>query len=127
MSSRLALNGRTTEKIFCSRMRRAISCEYCAPKSRTTMDWVSTDECLRLRGRLQQIETITTEDTEVHRETQGNAFRCDPQCPLRLSHVIAHYRTTTFTSFFDTTIVFTICLPAIAAFTFSFASAACST
>src|ERR1700685_2385833 len=33
-------------------MRRAINCEYCAPKSRTTMawlslDWVSTDECLK--------------------------------------------------------------------------------
>jgi len=27
-----------------------MSCEYCAPKSRTTMDWVSTDEFLRLRG-----------------------------------------------------------------------------
>src|SRR5580693_3666693 len=31
-------------------MRRAMSWEYCAPKSRTTMDWVSTDEFLRLRG-----------------------------------------------------------------------------
>src|SRR5436305_9187439 len=29
-------------------MRRAMSCEYCAPKSRTTMDWVSTDESLKL-------------------------------------------------------------------------------
>src|SRR5712692_4717486 len=45
----VALNARTTEKTFCSRMRRAISCEYWAPKSRTTMDWVSTDKCLRSR------------------------------------------------------------------------------
>src|ERR1700677_3903557 len=44
----LAVQGRTTEKTFCSRMRRAISCEYWAPKSRTTIDWVSTDECLKL-------------------------------------------------------------------------------
>src|SRR5580704_4630664 len=28
-------------------MRRAISWEYWAPKSRTTIDWVSTDECLK--------------------------------------------------------------------------------
>src|ERR1700678_862011 len=52
ISSRLALNGRTTEKIFSSRIRRAINCEYCASKSRTTMawfscDWASTDECLK--------------------------------------------------------------------------------
>src|SRR5947208_14939335 len=47
ISSILALQGRTTEKTFCSRTRRAISCEYCAPKSRTTIDWASTDEFLR--------------------------------------------------------------------------------
>src|ERR1700733_15436076 len=28
-------------------MRRAISCVYCAPKSRMTMEWGCTDECLR--------------------------------------------------------------------------------
>src|SRR6266700_3657107 len=49
ISSILVLQGRTTEKTFCSRTRRAISWEYCAPKSRTTIDWVSTDEFLRSR------------------------------------------------------------------------------
>src|SRR5882762_4715212 len=47
ISSTLVLQGRTTEKTFCSRTRRAISWEYCAPKSKTTIDWVSTDEFLR--------------------------------------------------------------------------------
>src|SRR5438552_14807256 len=46
-STTVELQGSTTEKTFCSRMLRAISCEYCAPKSRTTIDWVSTDEFLR--------------------------------------------------------------------------------
>src|ERR1700722_8336547 len=51
-------------------MRRAINWEYCAPKSRTTMDWetgdcgpvdwgtldwFSTDECLRLTRQLQRV------------------------------------------------------------------------
>src|SRR5713226_6686044 len=44
----LAVHGSTTEKTCCSRMRRAMSCEYCAPKSRKTVDWVSTHEFLRL-------------------------------------------------------------------------------
>src|SRR5438445_4195178 len=47
ISSIFELQGRTAEKTFCSRTRRAISCEYCAPKSRTTIDWVSTNEFLR--------------------------------------------------------------------------------
>src|SRR5208283_395621 len=38
-----AVHGSTTEKTFCSRIRRAMSCVYCAPKSRITMDWVSPD------------------------------------------------------------------------------------
>src|ERR1700693_209542 len=52
-----AVQGSTTEKTFCSRMRRAINCVVCAPKSRMTMDWLcdeelsldwgSTDECLK--------------------------------------------------------------------------------
>src|SRR5580700_6695899 len=50
ISSKEAVHGSTTEKTLCSRMRRAMSCEYCAPKSRTTMDWVSTDEFRRLMG-----------------------------------------------------------------------------
>ena len=50
-----AVQGSTIEKTFCSRMRRAMSCVYCAPKSRMTMDWLvlgwdSTDEFLKLRG-----------------------------------------------------------------------------
>src|SRR5580658_6506364 len=51
-SSSEAVQGSTTEKTFCSRMRRAMSCVYCAPKSRMTMDslsldWGSTDEFLK--------------------------------------------------------------------------------
>ena len=37
-----ALQGRTTEKTFCSRMRRAMSCVYWLPKSRMTIEEVST-------------------------------------------------------------------------------------
>src|ERR1035438_6518670 len=51
-------------------MRRAINCEYCAPKSRTTMDWVSTDEFLRLTVQLQQGEK---RNHRGHRGSQGNA------------------------------------------------------
>src|SRR5260370_41787829 len=47
MSSIVELQGRTAEKTCCSRSRRAISFEYCAPKSRTTIEWVSTNEFLR--------------------------------------------------------------------------------
>src|SRR5580693_3128076 len=36
-SSSLAVHGRTAENTCCSRMRRAISCVYCPPKSRTTI------------------------------------------------------------------------------------------
>src|SRR5580692_13028582 len=51
-SSSEAVQGSTTEKTLCSRMRRAMSCVYCAPKSRMTMDslsldWGSTDESLK--------------------------------------------------------------------------------
>src|SRR5258707_15612602 len=42
ISSSEAVHGSTAEKTFCSRMRRAINCVYCAPKSRMTIDWVST-------------------------------------------------------------------------------------
>src|ERR1700691_885099 len=54
-SSSDAVQGSTTENTFCSRMRRAMSCVYCAPKSRMRMvwpglDWVSTDEFLKSRG-----------------------------------------------------------------------------
>src|SRR5579863_751348 len=37
ISSSLAVHGRTAENTCCSRMRRAISCVYCPPKSRTTI------------------------------------------------------------------------------------------
>ena len=33
-----AVQGSTTENTLCSRIRRAISCVYCEPKSRTTID-----------------------------------------------------------------------------------------
>src|SRR5580658_10011173 len=59
-SSSAAVHGSTTEKTFCSRMRRAMSCVVCAPKSRMTMDglssgcltldWGSTDEFLKSHG-----------------------------------------------------------------------------
>jgi hypothetical protein len=41
------VQGSTTEKTFCSRIRRAISCVYCEPKSRITIVWVSTFYCGR--------------------------------------------------------------------------------
>src|SRR6266849_4945071 len=63
---------------------------------------------------------LTTGGIEVRRGAQGEK--------QMLSCVFAcGYRTTMFTSFFGTTILFTICLPAIAAFTLSSASAARST
>src|SRR5580698_5257613 len=51
-SSNEAVQGNTTEKTFCSRMRRAMSWVYCAPKSRITMDslsldWGSTDDFIK--------------------------------------------------------------------------------
>ena len=46
ISSRGAVQGSTTENTFCSRMRRAISCVYCDPKSRMTIVWVSTFQCV---------------------------------------------------------------------------------
>ena len=42
ISAKGAVQGRTTENTFCSRMRRAMSCVYCDPKSRMTIVWVST-------------------------------------------------------------------------------------
>src|SRR5260370_36585457 len=48
ISSIFELQGRTTENTFCSRTRRAISCEYCAPKSRMTMDWAGAWVCMAL-------------------------------------------------------------------------------
>src|SRR5260221_5209115 len=36
ISSRVVVHGRTEEKTCCSRMRRAMSCVYWPPKSRTT-------------------------------------------------------------------------------------------
>ena len=42
ISSTEAVQGRTTEKTFCSRMRRAMSCVYWLPKSRMTIEEVST-------------------------------------------------------------------------------------
>src|SRR5258708_25454085 len=36
ISSRVVVHGRTEEKTCCSRMRRAMSCVYLPPKSRTT-------------------------------------------------------------------------------------------
>jgi len=41
ISSIEAVQGRTAEKTFCSRMRRAMSWVYCEPKSRMTMDLVA--------------------------------------------------------------------------------------
>src|SRR5271156_691330 len=58
-SSSEAVQGSTTEKTFCSRMRRAMSCVYCAPKSRMTidslsLDWGSTNEFLKSAGRCKE-------------------------------------------------------------------------
>src|SRR5579875_2170648 len=41
-SSSDAVHGNTTEKTFCSRIRRAINCVYWEPKSRMTIEDVST-------------------------------------------------------------------------------------
>src|SRR5579884_2405518 len=41
MSSSETVQGSTAEKTFCSRMRRAMSCVYCDPKSRITIDCVA--------------------------------------------------------------------------------------
>src|ERR1700752_1519689 len=46
------LNGTISEYTDSSRRRRAMSCVYCEPKSRTRMVWCDTMECLaRYRGR----------------------------------------------------------------------------
>src|SRR5208283_6227693 len=87
ISAREAVQGSTTEKTFCSRMRRAMSCEYCAPKSRTTMDWVSTDEFLRLMPELQTKTKPKPQRTQRH--TGGTATRlcsCVPCGYRNLSH-----------------------------------------
>ena len=42
ISASEAVQGRTTEKTFCSRMRRAMSWVYWLPKSRMTIEEVST-------------------------------------------------------------------------------------
>src|ERR1017187_6802655 len=46
-----AVQGSTTEKTFSSRIRRAISCVYCEPKSRMTIVWVSTLQVWQGHGR----------------------------------------------------------------------------
>src|ERR1700749_3891717 len=61
ISSRGAVQGSTTEKTFSSRMRRAMSCVYCEPKSRMTIDCSSTDDFLLLRVFRQVGKTPTTE------------------------------------------------------------------
>src|SRR5258708_18562971 len=65
MSSILELHGRIAEKTFCSRTRRAISCEYCAPKSRTTIDWVSTNEFLRSVVRCKEERQVASSGTSL--------------------------------------------------------------
>src|SRR5271157_1089604 len=85
-SSSLAVQGSTTEKTFCSRMRRAMSCVYCAPKSRMTivssgrdalagedsldLDWFSTDEYVKFTAKVQNI-------VEATRPSQGSSARFD--------------------------------------------------
>src|SRR5438270_12968937 len=54
ISSRDAVQGSTTEKTRCSRIRRAMSCVYCEPKSRMTMDWGSMDYSLRVYADIQE-------------------------------------------------------------------------
>src|SRR5437588_5428746 len=80
ISSIFELQGRTTEKTFCSRTRRAISCEYCAPKSRTTIDWVSTDEFLRspVQCKDQLAESGTSLKISSPGSTEAHAFGSVP-------------------------------------------------
>ena len=65
ISSILELQGRTAEKTFCSRTRRAISYDYCAPKSRTTIDWVSNNEFLKSAMRCKEEGQVASNGTSL--------------------------------------------------------------
>src|SRR5271156_6628572 len=77
-SSSEAVQGSTTEKTFCSRMRRAMSCVYCAPKSRMTidslsLDWGSTDEFLKSAGPCKEPDRKGRCKLRLHREVRNIA------------------------------------------------------
>src|SRR6185437_16015677 len=57
-----AVQGSTTENTFCSRMRRAISCVYCEPKSRMTIEEVSIGQ--GIGNRVQGKDYFTIEAAE---------------------------------------------------------------
>src|SRR5947209_16367519 len=61
ISSREAVQGRTTEKTFSSRMRRAINCVYCEPKSRITMDCSSTNDFPRFKRACKEQNQLTAD------------------------------------------------------------------
>src|SRR5271163_5078796 len=46
ISSSFAVHGKTAEKTSCSRIRRAINCVYCPPKSRTTIPFLTITSLL---------------------------------------------------------------------------------
>src|SRR5271155_2436758 len=48
ISAIVAVHGRIAEKTSCSRMRRAMSCVYCPPKSRTTIPFLTITSLLLL-------------------------------------------------------------------------------
>ena len=87
ISSSEAVQGSTTEKTFCSRMRRAMSCVYCAPKSRMTMlvdgwlrlDWVSTDEFLKSDGPCKALVQIHQRRIRAS-VCQATSLRQDLEC-----------------------------------------------
>src|SRR6266704_5919010 len=76
ISSIFELQGRTAEKTFCSRTRRAISWEYCAPKSRTTIDWVSTDEFLRSRLCCKEKRQLAGSGASLRISSVGSTEEC---------------------------------------------------
>src|SRR5712675_2465346 len=93
-----AVQGSTIEKTFCSRMRRAMSCVYCAPKSRMTMDWFSgdwlaldwdsTDEFLKSDGSCKGEPRAWVVTGDIAYSVSGNS---EPGCLDRLQHCLASY------------------------------------
>src|SRR5690242_4022719 len=67
ISSIEAVQGKTTEKTFCSRTRRAMSCTYCAPKSRMTIEEVSIRNRLQMEVHFQF--TLQPQFSEQNRES----------------------------------------------------------
>src|SRR3984893_19508375 len=143
ISSTAAVHGRMAEKTCCSRIRRAISCVYCPPKSSTTIP------CFMLTvppGSLRVAISVfpltgspthylegdfgLVSETRARRTTRWSPVNPPRQSPSLSNHPIvrsktsqeqradrsqhAHaYLSTIFTSFFGTTTVFVTVFPSI--------------